>query len=148
MFAFTDLSFLLLIVLSLIPSSPDVVAIRLKEMDIPDVPIHSGLSPVKPDQEIVELRVYAVTESHPKPFKLIKSKTGSAGYEEMFAKELDADELIAELETMRSIRGRPLLLPEKNSLSKDLLFAAGAIAKIWPTQNSPAIVKPIDEEKS
>jgi len=147
LFAFTDLAFLLLISLSLIPSAPDNITIHFSEMDIPDVPSNPNMSPVNKLSYAWELQVHGKSETHPKPFSLVKIGLRAGGTKELNAKQLDRYELIPELEALRKTSIRPMLLPEKKSMSQDFLFAAGAIARVWSSAKSQTIVKPLNLEE-
>lgn len=135
LFAFTDLAFLLLISLSLIPSAPPDLTLRLATMDLPEVPDNRTLAPLTEPPEHWELRVWAVGTKHAKPFLLQR-----AGDEVGLA--LDAGTLLPALERLRRLQVQPILLPEKQSLSQDLLFAAAAMAKVWSSENRRLVVRP------
>ena len=137
LFAFTDLAFLLLISLSLIPSAPTDISLRFAEMNLPVVPDSRNLQPLRVEQEIWELQVFAVGVEHPVPFRLAR-----AGENEGL--NLDEGNLIPALERLRETQARPVLLPEKASLSQDFLFAAAAMAKVWSAADSRTIVRPVD----
>jgi hypothetical protein len=142
---FTDLAFLLLISLSLIPSSPEGPDIHLALMEVPGVPSNPNLYPVQGSYEIWELHVYGQNpDIHPKPFKLIGTTEGQGGLKTQYEKYLDTDELQAELTELKARNIRPVLIPSKTSLSHDFLYAAGAIARTWDNTASKAIVKPLD----
>jgi len=135
LFAFCDLAFLLLISLSLIPTSPADISLRLAEMELPEVPDSSNLKPAKTTGEAWELRVFAVSERHPKPYRLNRR-----GSEEGIA--LDQANLIPALRQIGTSE-RPQLLPEKASLSQDFLFAAAAVARVWSEPGQRALVRPL-----
>ena len=137
LFAFTDLAFLLLISLSLIPSAPEDISLRFAEMNLPVVPDSRNLQPVREQQEAWELQIFAIGPQHSVPFQLVR-----AGEKEGMA--LDEGNLIPALEGLRERQSRPVLLPEKTSLSQDFLFAAAAMAKVWSAADSRTIVKPVD----
>lgn len=145
LFSFTDLAFLLLISLSTIPAA-DSVTIRFSEMDVPVVPESQRLDALGPMTEVWELQVHPVSEEHPVPYKIMRSGLGSPadGTETML---LSAEELIPALEKLKARNVQPTLLPEKKSISQDLLYAAGAMAKVWETGYSDAVVQPdVSEE--
>ncbi len=146
LFAFTDLAFLLLISLSLIPSAPDNITIRFSEMDIPHVPSNPNMSPVEEVDYSWELQVHQKSDDHPRPFRLVKIGLYTGGANELYSKYLAHDELIPELESLKKASVRPMLLPEKTSFSQDFLFAAGAIARVWASAKGKTIVKPISPE--
>lgn len=147
LFAFTDLAFLLLLSLSLIPSFSGNINVHFSEMDIAVVPSNPNLSPVEHPDEAWELHVYPESKDHPAPFKLIKVRVEQNNATELLSKNLDRNDLIIELESLRTLNVRPMLLPEKTSLSWDFLFAAGAIARVWDSANSRTIVKSINSEE-
>lgn len=147
LFAFTDLAFLLLISLSLIPSAPDSISIRFSEMDIPVVPDSPHLSPVKASHDVWELQVYQKSKDHPKPFRLVKIGMHQSNAKEQYSMNLDREDLIPELESLKKVSIRPTLMPEKKSFSQDFLFAAGAIARVWTSAKSKTIVKPMTPER-
>ncbi len=146
-FAFTDLAFLLLISLSLIPSTPGNISIHLSEMDVPVVPSNPNLSPVHQSHDLWELHVYGKSEYHPTPFRLINVGFDQSASTNMYSKDVGADELISELESLKELNVRPVLLLEKTSFSQDFLFAAGSIARVWASVKSHTIVQPVDPER-
>jgi hypothetical protein len=145
LFSFTDLAFLLLISLSVIPSA-DSVTIKFAEMNVPVVPDSKQLAPMAHLREVWELQVYPVSTKHPVPYRIIRNGIGSSPGQE---KEilLSPEELLPALESLRDRSIQPLLLPEKSSLSQDFLFAAAALAKVWSTGESQTIVQPQPAEK-
>ncbi len=146
LFSFTDLVLLLLFSLSLIPSSSNNITVHISEMDIPVVPSNPNLSPVEQPDEAWELHVYPESKDHPTPFKLVKVGIKENKATELFSKNLEQNDLIVELEALKRLNIRPLLLPEKTSLSQDFLFAAGAIARVWGFATSRTIVKSLNPE--
>jgi hypothetical protein len=145
LFSFTDLAFLLLISLSLIPSAPDNITIKLAEMDVPSVPEHEQIAPLANVRELWELQVYAVSDQRPVPYRLVRAGVGkSASAQDV--KVLTREELLPAIEALKQRNLRPILLPEKNSLSQDFLYAAGVIAKVW-TNGSRTIVQVDPDEE-
>jgi hypothetical protein len=141
LFAFTDLSFLLLISLSLIPSAPSGLSLHFAEMNPPLVPESAHLTPVEERQDAWELQVVATGRDHPSPYRLVRVHGGSG--DELEALSLEREELLAALEVMQREYERPLLLPEKESFSHDFLYAAAALARVWSDGRSPTLVRPI-----
>lgn len=140
LFSFTDLAFLLLISLSTIPVA-DSVTIRFSEMDVPVVPESQNLGSLGQLREVWELQVHPVSEEHPVPYKIIRFGLGAqSGAEEPML--LAPEELVAALEKLKGRNVQPILLPEKTSLSQDLLYAAGAMAKVWGAEHSETVVQP------
>ena len=148
LFAFTDLAFLLLISLSLIPSAPEDMTIHFSTMDVPSVPVNPNLSPIRQSKEVWELHIYDVEpDIHPTPFKLAGIALGRGGPTELSARYVQRDELVRELALLKERDIRPVLLPSKSSLSHDFLFAAGAIARAWDKGRSETIVKSENPEE-
>ncbi len=141
LFAFTDLSFLLLISLSLIPSAPSGLALHFAEMNPPLVPDSAALAPVEDRHDSWELQVVAARQDQRSPFQLVRV-AGRTG-EELERLTIEREGLLAALETMRNEGTKPLLLPERDSLSHDFLYAAAALAKVWSDGRSPTVVRPI-----
>lgn len=138
LFAFSDLAFLLLISLSLIPSAPPDLTLRFAEMNLPVVPDSENMQPVASAQETWELQILPVGAEHATPFRLAR-----AGEKEGMA--LDETTLIPALERLQELQIMPVLLPEKTSLSQDFLFAAAALAKVWAGREGRTIVSPTAE---
>lgn len=147
LFAFTDLAFLLLISLSLIPSAPEPITIHFSEMDIPSVPSNPNLSPVNESLGSWELQVHQKSKEHPAPFRLAKIGLFQIGAKEQSVQYLNQNQLIPALESLKKISNRPVLLPGKMSLSQDFLYAAGAIARVWTSDKGRTIVKPVNPEE-
>lgn len=145
LFTFTDLAFLLLISLSMIPSAPDDVTLHFSEMDVPSVPANPNLSPIRKSREVWTLHVYGgKPDTHPTPFKLVRVSNVQGSSTPLYAQYLQRDELLGELELLKARNIQPVLLPSKTSLTQDFLFAAGAIARAWDSTRSNAIVKPVN----
>ncbi len=136
LFAFTDLSFLLLICLSLIPSAPADISLHLAEMNLPAVPDNRNLRPVA-KQEQWNLQIFPISAKHPTPYRL--SRIGARE-----GMTLDEKTLIPALEKLRSQGIRPLLLPDKTSITQDFLFAAGALARVWSKTENRSIVRTME----
>jgi len=135
LFAFSDLAFLLLISLSLIPSAPPDLTLRFAEMNLPVVPDSENMQPVTSPQEVWELQILPVNAERTSPFRLAR-----AGEKDGMA--LDERTLIPALERLRELQIMPVLLPEKTSISQDFLFAAAALGKVWSGRESRTIVSP------
>jgi hypothetical protein len=149
LFAFTDLAFLLLISLSLIPSAPGDIALHLAAMDVPSVPENSNLSPIHESKELWELHILygGKSDTHPTPFKLARVEIVRGRSTPVYHQYLQRDELLRQLELLEERHIRPVLLASKTSLTHDFLFAAGAIAKAWDNTGPDTIVKPVHSEK-
>ncbi|MBU0986344.1 MAG: hypothetical protein KKH68_03740 [Proteobacteria bacterium] len=147
LFAFTDLAFLLLISLSLIPSAPGNIFIHFSEMNIPDVPSNQNMLPVEASRTAWELQIHPQSKDHSTPFKLLKVGMDQGNAKGLYSKYVDRSNLLGELEALRKLNIRPMLMPEKTSLSQDFLFAAGAMASVWASGNARAVVRPINPEE-
>lgn len=146
LFSFTDLAFLLLISLSLIPSAPNSITIHFAEMDVPVVPDNQNMTDVAPVQEAWELQVLAPASALNFQYRLVHMALVKNEPRELDVKLLSAENLEVELQSLRSQGIRPSLLPEKSSLSQDFLFAVGAVAKVWGGQGNQAVVQPLKSE--
>jgi hypothetical protein len=148
LFAFTDLAFLLLISLSMIPSVPEDITVHFSAMEVPSVPTNPNLSPLRQSKEVWELRIYdEESDAHPTPFKLVRLAMDQGSFAPLYAKYIQQDELLRELESLKERDIRPVLLPSKKSLTHNFLFAAGAIARAWDNTRSETIVKPVNSEE-
>jgi len=148
LFAFTDLAFLLLISLSLLPSAPEDIMLHLAAMDVPRVLENPNLSPIRKSKELWELHVYSPrSDTHPTPFELVRVASVQGSSTPLYHQYLQRDHLLRELQSLEERHIRPVLLPSKTSLSHDFLFAAGAVAKAWDNTRPDTIVKPVNSEE-
>jgi hypothetical protein len=140
LFSFTDLAFLLLISLSTIPVA-DSVTIRFSEMEVPVVPENQQLSALGQLKEVWELQVHPISDDYSVPYKIIRTGLGSSseGKETML---LAPEQLVEALKKLKARNIQPILLPEKTSITQDLLYAAGAMAKVWGQEYSETVVRP------
>lgn len=136
LFAFTDLAFLLLISLSLVSGK---IEIDFERMEVPEVPANPNTEPINSPADVWMLQVRMVSEEHPEPFRIV------AGTEEnRSGRYVTRDDLVRELELLKTNGKRPILNPAGDSLSRDLLFAAGAIARVWSPDAGKAVIRPVD----
>lgn len=140
LFSFTDLAFLLLISLSTIPVA-DSVTIRFSEMDVPVVPESQQLGALGQLREVWELQVHPVSAEYPVPYKIVRFGLASQVDGEK-AQLLAPEQLMDALAKLKARNIQPILLPEKTSLTQDLLYAAGAMAKVWGMEYSETVVQP------
>ena len=148
LFAFTDLAFLLLISLSMIPSAPEDIMLHLAAMDVPRVLENPNLTPIPKSKELWELHVYGgKSDTHPTPFELVRVAIVQGSSTPLSHQYLERDELLRELKLLEERNIRPVLLPSRSSLTHDFLFAAGAIAKAWDNTRTDTIVRPVNSEK-
>jgi len=149
--SFTDLSFLLLISLSLLPSSPVDVTLHLAEMDLPSVPDSKAVQKVSDDQdrrrhEAWELQVRPVSEDDPLPFRLVRAVVDDNRVVEKYVKDLSRDDLETSLISLRRQSFKPVIVAESRSLSGDFLYAQGTLAKVWAGEKGRAVVRLLEEE--
>ncbi len=85
LFAFTDLAFLLLISLSMIPSAPADISLHFAEMNLPEVPDNQNLQPMAEQPEAWELRIMPVSAEHPVPYRLARAGEAGKGWNSMRA---------------------------------------------------------------
>ncbi len=132
LFAFTDLAFLLLISISLIPDKPETLALDLSKMNVPAVADNRGASPALESDAVWRLWIYPRSEAHPAPFKLEQAAPGADSENVLFSRYISRKALAGDLAALKSqMRTKPLLIPEKTSYSEDLLFAASALGRVW-----------------
>lgn len=146
LFSFTDLAFLLLISLSLIPSAPNSITIHFAEMDVPVVPENQSMAEVSSVREAWELQVHAPSADQVSPYRLVRMAMVANEPKELESRVLSAEGLESELKALRGLGIRPSLLPEKSSLSQDFLYAVGTFAKVWGGQGNQAVVQPLKSE--
>ena len=147
LFGFTDLAFLLLISLSLLPSAPEQPVIHLSYMDVPVVPSNPNLSPLPRSEGIWELIVGKDPDNANQPFTFAHMDSSRNGSEKIYSNAMGRDELVSELQLLKKRGIRPVLIPSTTSLSHDFLFAAGAIAKTWESHKSKTIVKSLTPDE-
>lgn len=146
--SFTDLSFLLLITLSLIPSSPVDVTVHLAEMDLPAVPDSSAIDKVStPDNrrhEVWELQVRPLDGEGSTPFRLVQAVVDENSVVEKYVQDIPPAELEKTLLSLRRQTHKPVIVAESQSLSGDFLFAQGALAKVWAHGGGKAVVRVLE----
>jgi hypothetical protein len=136
LFSFVDLAFLLLIALTQMQSGPQL-AVELGEIVVPKISTETeGMPSSAP--VAWQLRVHPPDEaSAQSPFELIDpSEPGAAA-------RITEPVLRAKLaELAQRGRERPVLAPDADSRSQDLLTAVSAIEEAWP-QRRRATVTPL-----
>ncbi|PLX93219.1 MAG: hypothetical protein C0621_08130 [Desulfuromonas sp.] len=145
LFAFTDLSFLLLISLSMVPSAPDEMTLSFSGLDVPAVPENSNMVEMVGVREAWELQVLP-PGGEEGPYRLVHATASSQGRREDEGRVIATETLIDELERLRSLGVRPELTPEKNSTSQDFLYAVSSLARVWGGDKSRAIVTTVNPE--
>jgi hypothetical protein len=134
LFSFVDLAFLLLIALTQMTSGKQT-AVELGEIIVPKITTETeGMSPSAPIAW--QLRVHPKDEAQSSPFELI-DPTHPAASERISESVLRAK--LAELSQSGS--QRPVLAPDAESRSQDLLTAVSLVEEAWP-QRRRATVKP------
>jgi len=149
--SFTDLSFLLLIALSLIPSSPIDVTVHLAEMDLPAVPDSSAIDKVSPTpdnrrHEAWELQVRPLEEGGDTPFRLVQAVVDENRVVEKYVMDVPPGDLEETLLSLRRKSHKPVIVAESRSLSGDFLFAQGTLTKVWAQGGGKAVVRVLEED--
>ena len=137
LFSFVDLAFLLLILFTqLIPETPSP-PVELAELELPRIEQVEPAAIAAKAEPVWQLRIHPLaTSDDPSvrraPFELIEpnSSTGDPG--KIAAHPVDARDL-AEGLTMLHARAlpRPLLAPNRDARSEDLLVAVSLLERIW-----------------
>lgn len=136
LFSFVDLAFLLLIALTQLQSGKQI-AVELGEIVVPKISTETeGMPSSAP--VAWQLRVHPKDEAKPEsPFELIDPKQPGLG-ERISESALRAK--LAELALAGS--ARPVLAPDADSRSQDLLTAVSLVEEAWP-QRRRATVTPL-----
>lgn len=128
LFSFADLAFLLLIAFtqaSTIGKNP----VHIGEMTIPKVVETKSISPLDQPRVSYQVRVLKPTIPETTPFQWVTVVDGKIHPDE---KTLNAQGLSDRLTTMKlEGKNRPMLVPDRFSLSKDTLMAMALIEKIY-----------------
>lgn len=135
LFSFVDLAFLLLIALTQLQSGKQI-AVELGELVIPKI---STEADGMPSSAAVawQLRVHPKDESQPSPFELIDPANPALHV------RIGESALRAKLaEIARRGGERPVLAPDAESRSQDLLTAVSLVEEAWP-QRRRATVTPL-----
>jgi hypothetical protein len=135
LFSFIDLAFLLLIVLTQAQSSSKV-SVELGEIVVPKITTEAeGLPSSAP--VAWQLRVHPKDEAQSSPFELIDPSQPAA------SERIAENVLRAKLAEIAQRGGdRPVLAPDADSRSQDLLTAVSLVEEAWP-QRRRATVTPL-----
>ena len=135
LFSFIDLAFLLLIVLTQAQSGSKV-AVELGEIVVPKISTEAEGMPAAA-RVAWQLRVHPKDEAQSSPFELIDPSQPAS------AERVGEAVLRAKLAEL-AVRGgqRPVLAPDADSRSQDLLTAVSLIEEAWP-QRRRATVTPL-----
>jgi hypothetical protein len=135
LFSFVDLAFLLLIALTQLQSGKQI-AVELGEIVVPKISTETeGMPSSAPIAW--QLRVHPKDDAQVSPFELIDPRRPGAG------ERISAPALRAKLaELARSGGERPVLAPDAESRSQDLLTAVSLVEEAWP-QRRRATVTPL-----
>jgi hypothetical protein len=134
LFFFADLAFLLLIAFtqtSTIGQKP----VSIGEMTIPTVVDSPSIASVTPREEFYQIRVYRPSEEDLPPYQIVTVK-GTKPADLRLSERMHARELREKLSELK-LKGkqRPILVPDKFSLSKDMLMAMSIMEKVWSESN-------------
>ena len=135
LFSFVDLAFLLLIALTQMQSGKQM-AVELGEIVVPKISTETeGMPSSAP--VAWQLRVHPKDEAQSSPFELIDPRRPGSG------ERLGEAALRGKLaELARSGGQRPVLAPDAESRSQDLLTAVSLVEEAWP-QRRRATVTPL-----
>jgi hypothetical protein len=135
LFSFVDLAFLLLIALTQMQSGKQM-AVELGEIVVPKISTETeGMPSSAP--VAWQLRVHPKDDAQPSPFELIDPRRPGAG------ERLPEAALRARLAELAHSGGqRPVLAPDAESRSQDLLTAVSLVEEAWP-QRRRATVTPL-----
>ena len=135
LFSFVDLAFLLLIALTQMQSGKQV-AVELGEIVVPRISTETeGMPSYAP--MAWQLRVHPKDDAHPSPFELIDPSHPAE------SSRLVEGVLRARLAELAQRGGeRPVLAPDADSRSQDLLTAVSLVEEAWP-QRRRATVTPL-----
>jgi hypothetical protein len=139
LFFFADLAFLLMIAFtqtSTIGKKP----VSIGEMTIPMVVDSPSISSITPREESYQIRVYRPSDTDMPPYQIV-TITGDNPAESQLSSRMHTKELKENLSRLK-LQGkqRPILVPDKLSLSKDMLMAMSIMEKVWSESNK-VIVK-------
>jgi len=147
LFFFADLAFLLLIAFtqtSTIGKKP----ISIGEMTIPTVVDGPSVSSVTPREEYYQIRVHRPSDTDMPPYQIATVK-GNDPAKFQLSNRMHAKALRENL-SMLKFQGnqRPILVPDKLSLSRDMLMAMSIMEKVWSDSNKVTVkrVAAIDEK--
>jgi len=134
LFFFADLAFLLLIAFtqtSTIGKKP----VSIGEMTIPTVVDSPSISSVTPREEFYQIRVHRPSDMDLPPYQIVTVK-GNDPAESQLSSRLHVEELRENLSRLKLLgKQRPILVPDKLSLSKDMLMAMSIMEKVWSDSN-------------
>lgn len=132
LFSFVDLAFLLLIALTQMQSGKQI-AVELGEIVVPKISTEAeGMPSSAPIAW--QLRVHPKDEHGASPFELLDPNHPGA------EQRIDEKSLRAKLaEIARSGGGRPVLAPDAESRSQDLLTAVSLVEEAWPDRRRATV---------
>ncbi|ABW67042.1 hypothetical protein [Desulfosudis oleivorans] len=128
LFSFADLAFLLLIAFtqaSTIGKKP----ISIGEMTLPRVVDSPSVELMSREVRLYQVRVHKPSEEGVGPFQLVMVMTDGVEHPGDRLSEQGLKVVLTALEAEGA--GRPVLVPDEASLSKDMLMAMSLIEKVW-----------------
>lgn len=132
LFAFVDLAFLLLIVVTQIGDTTTNEGVDLGEIALPRLHATAATDLPGHTQELWQLRVHPPSKNSSGPFELIPAKND---FEEDEIERISLVALRSQLDSIReSGDDKPLLAPHRKSESQDLLDAVAALEELWPSR--------------
>lgn len=129
LFAFVDLAFLLLIAMTQLGASPDILDVG--DMVLPRIGDEMAPELARAARDLWQLRVHPPAEAT-EPFEL--GMAGEAGA------RVGAEQLRTRLgELHAASEAKPLLAPHADSRSQDFLSAVELLEEIWPSRRRAAV---------
>ncbi len=131
LFAFVDLAFLLLIVVTQIGDTTTNEGVDLGEIALPRLQATAATDLPSHTQELWQLRVHPPSKNSLGPFELIPAN-GESG---QTIERVSLAALRIQLDSIReSGDEKPLLAPHRKSESQDLLDAVASLEELWPSR--------------
>lgn len=137
LFSFVDLAFLLLILFTqLIPDSP-TTPVELAEVELPRIEQVEAAAVATQAEPVWQLRIHPLATSDDPtlrrtPFELIEPNASIGAPSEIAAHPIDARDLAERLATLHArALPRPLLAPNRDARSEDLLVAVSLLERTW-----------------
>ncbi|MGM0418445.1 MAG: biopolymer transporter ExbD [Thermodesulfobacteriota bacterium] len=130
LFSFSDLAFLLLIAFT--QASTLEKNVKIGEINLPVVDKKTEISNIEPEKSEVlyQIRVNKPADRPDKPFQIVKIVSDKLVKGDFFSE----NELRKELNRLKkSGVSRPVLIPDKYSLSKDTVTGISILQQIWRT---------------
>ena len=140
LFSFADLAFLLLIAFTQ-ASTVGRQPVHIGEMTIPEVVDAPSISSLNQPHLSFQIRVLKPTIPETTPFQMVTVTDGHVTLDEI---TLDAQGLRNRLTQIKQTgKSRPMLVPDRFSLSKDTLMAMAMIEKVYDDDKQRVTVQTV-----